>query len=106
VAEVDRLGASLIVVYMPVPGDNLPMPRELRAALAPHESIHVVDLTTAFADYEDQHGPKSLRVTPDDPHPNGTAHRLIADALGPVVAAVLAERRLPSRVTQHPGAGR
>lgn len=109
VQEVDRLKATLIVVYLPVPGDNLPLPSELRAALAPHEAIRLVDLTTAFADYERQHGPKSLRVTADDPHPNATAHRLISETLGPVVAAVLAERQPLSRISQHaehPGADR
>lgn len=91
VDKASALGARLVVVYMPIPGDVRPMPPSLAAALARHPEVAVVDTTTAFQDYEAEHGPQSLRVSATDAHPNAAAHALIAEAAEPVVAAVLRE---------------
>lgn len=83
------LGARLVVVYMPIPGDVHPMPDSLAAALARHPEVDVVDTTSAFQSYEAEHGRQSLRVSATDAHPNAAAHALIAEAAEPVVAAAL-----------------
>jgi hypothetical protein len=81
-----ELGARLVVAYIPIPGDVRPMPASLAAALAAHPELAHADLEPAFRAYEALHGPGSLRVAPDDAHPNAEGHRLIAEAVAPLVA--------------------
>ena len=83
--ESAKLAARLVVVYIPFPGDIHPVSEELSAVLADHPEIIYVDLEDAFTAYEAQHGPLSLKVTEDDNHPNAEAHRLIAEALAPIL---------------------
>jgi hypothetical protein len=95
--ETRDLGARLVVVYIPIPGDVKPPPDPLLAALAVHEDVALVDMTAPFTEYEARHGARSLWASTDDSHPNAAAHALIADALEPIVRAA------PVRL-QEPGA--
>lgn len=79
--ETRTIGANLVVVYVPNPGDIQPAPPELiRALSAAGTDILYVDLFESFQKYAKEHGKEALQAGPD-PHPGEIAHRLIAEAV-------------------------
>jgi hypothetical protein len=90
VDETERIGAHLVVLNLPyLPrGRQQPVPPALAAAVAGRD-LTFVDFTPVAVDYYAQHATGTLTLD-DDPHPNATAHRLIAETLVPVVKPLLA----------------
>jgi hypothetical protein len=101
--EAESMGARLVVLNMP----NLPRgrvqlaPEALTRAVA-DKKVTFVDFQPIAADYYARDATGTL-ILPNDPHPNPTAHRLIAETLAPVVRALLAERDQRAEATSASG---
>jgi hypothetical protein len=88
--EVKGMGAKLVVVNMPYlrRGRTQPVPTALTSALA-GKDVAFVDFGPIASDFYARDAAGTL-ILGDDPHPNPLAHRMIAEALAPVVEPLLA----------------
>jgi hypothetical protein len=88
--ESQAMGARLVVLNLPyLPrGRTQPAPPDLLAAIA-GKDLAFVDFSPVAADYYARH-PTGTLTLDTDPHPSPEAHRLIAEALAPVVRLFLA----------------
>jgi hypothetical protein len=90
--EAQKIGAELVVLNLPylVRGRVGPVPPALTAAVAGLR-LTFVDFGPVAATYYEQH-PTGMLTLGDDPHPNPTAHRMIAETLAAPVRTLLGER--------------
>lgn len=87
-----KIGAKLIVVYIPSSIPVLPAPGELIRAIgscSKYNNVYYVDMTNSFKLEEQEHGADSIFLA-NDGHPTALANRLIAENLEPVVKKILA----------------
>jgi lysophospholipase L1-like esterase len=87
-AETRRLGVPVVFYVYPTEGEHA---AEWRSVTRELGWVHV-DLHKAFDDHVRQHGLRdrsALYLSMEDQHPNPAGHRVIADALEPIVAALL-----------------
>lgn len=90
VDESERIGARLVVLnipYLPRGRAGPVVPALARAVTG--RNLTFVDVTPAVLDFYAR-DPTGTLILENDPHPNAAAHRLIAEALAPVVGALLA----------------
>jgi hypothetical protein len=95
--EAARMGAELVVLHVPnLPRGNVrPPPAALTSALA-GKRVTLVDFSPVAAEFYAREPSGTLILGADDAHPNALAHRLIAEALAPVVRPLLALERAPA----------
>lgn len=87
---------ELVVVYVPFPAFPEPLSPERRGvlkALGTHPRFHFVDSYPGYADYIARNPGISLCVSESDCHPGKEGHAIVAEALRPVVKALLKEKR-------------
>ncbi len=94
VSACRRMGAKLLVLYIPFQIPPAAPPEPLLRAVARHQGdgiLHFLDLSPAYRDFARRHGAQALWLTPKDHHPSPRAHALIARTAAPVVAGLLAQ---------------
>ena len=77
-----KTGAGLLHVYLPIPGDhNLNFDPRICSSIAAKAGLETIDLSN----WQGNRAPEEVMLASTDHHPNPLGHRLLADALEPML---------------------